>query len=552
MSFPSPISEKEPVFNIQKRKRPNTYDSIQGSLPAKRIKSSSVVGKVSNFPPKFWDNLSKVWLTPRALRELDRRKDAQPRTAISAALITATPTNLARFARRGGPDLCHLRGCPEPTHAAQMPSNGTSESSSRRTRTTKATRVTSRKRSSAYDNNFEQDLIDHNIYPRGFPYPDDDSVPEPSNFDDIVQAIAAPRASLSPSRVSRGTFRKFCLMNERIKSEGNVMAKILPKVLGDADIPSEGNLPFTNFDSITDGTTVDAVPDLFDGSHPKDIHERIKQELSDMIIPTKHSLVPVVPNFFMEAKAPRGGADIARRQACLDGAVGARAMHNLQNYGEEKPVYDGNAHTYSSTYHNGLLMLYAHHVTGPTDEGEKAEYHMTQLKGYALTGDRETFVTGATAFRNARDLARRQRERLIREANARALQTRELAAGEHLIEESDDSHPSDGNAWQAIHDDLQQQICETYTEVQEDSGPTTPTHQYTSDDSQDPSRDPGASGTNDPSSLTPESSTDTTRPKRARHSFSSPTLGSRLSKSRSRATAAQRSARSPTTGETES
>lgn len=96
-------------------------------------------------------------------------------------------------------------------------------------------------------------------------------------------------------------------------SKGNVMARILLQILGDTNIPSEGNLPFTNLDLITDRTTVDAVPDLYDGSHPKDINRTIRQELSKTIIPTSHGHVPAALNFFVEAKAPRGGANVAKR-----------------------------------------------------------------------------------------------------------------------------------------------------------------------------------------------------------------------------------------------
>ena len=76
-----------------------------------------------------------------------------------------------------------------------------------------------------------------------------------------------------------------------------------------------------------------------------------------MIVPIKHADVPVAPNLFLEAKGPGGAAHVARRQACLDGAYGARAMHSLQSYGKEEPVYDGDAYTYSSTYHAHLASL---------------------------------------------------------------------------------------------------------------------------------------------------------------------------------------------------
>lgn len=411
-----------------------------------------------------------------------------------------------------------------------MSSNRSSTPSNRRTPSTKATSVSSRaKRSSAYDKDFEQNLIDHNIYPKGYEYPDDDSIPEPNNLDDIVEALAAPRASLSPSQFPRSKFKSFALANDRVISEGKVMSGILPTICGSADIPNEGNLAFTNLDSITDGTTVDAVPDLYDGSLPKDINKRVRQELNKTIVPTSHGRAPVAPNFFIEAKAPRGGADVAKRQACLDGAIGARAMHSLQNYGEDAPIYDGNAHTFSSTYHagTGTLQLYAHHVTGPTAIEERPGYHMTQLKAYALTSDNEAFVNGATALRNARDLAQRQREAFIRSANAWASQT-ELP-------------DSKATAWQDSHDDLQQKITNSYVGDSDDDGevPATPQRHDCGESLGRDSPDSDDLSMSFTSNVTSNFSTVTTRPKRSRQSFSSPTQGSRSSKSRSRLTTTQ-------------
>lgn len=151
-----------------------------------------------------------------------------------------------------------------------------------------------------------------------------------------------------------------------------------------------------------------------------------------MIVPIKHTNVPVAPNFFLEAKAPRGGADVPRRQACYDGAYGARATHSLQSYGEDEPVYDGNAYSYSSTYHagTGTLQLYAHHIAAPTDPEGRPEYHMTQIDGYFMTGNRKSFVEGATAFRNARDLAQYHRDEFIQCANARARRSNVLPVDE--------------------------------------------------------------------------------------------------------------------------
>ncbi|KAM3521642.1 hypothetical protein NHJ13051_006112 [Beauveria bassiana] len=289
--------------------------------------------------------------------------------------------------------------------------------------------------------------------------------------------------------------------------------------------------------------------------NPDNVGKAVRQDLNKTIIPTTHSTAPVVPNFFLEAKAPRGGADVAKRQACLDGALGARAMHTLQAYGEEtpeetgNPIYDGNAYVFSSTYHDGTLKIYTHHVTAPTAEGSRPGYHMTQVRTFGMTDTRETFIAGATAIRNARDLARQRREDFLQAAKAKVSQQQPFTTvengvqlqGGHLVHGSPED--SENEVWQDAHDDLQQHIAETHSEVNEehDDAPVTPQQQSSSDSSDDSAHHATASVTDNSStsfvsSLTSNSNTDSTRPKRSRPSASSPTQGSRSPKSRSRFT----------------
>ncbi|KAK4032082.1 hypothetical protein C8A01DRAFT_20803 [Parachaetomium inaequale] len=100
-------------------------------------------------------------------------------------------------------------------------------------------------------------------------------------------------------------------------------------------------------------------------------------------------------------------------------------MHALQNYGAEKPAFDGEAYTISSTYYTGtgILQLYVYHITPPIAGGGGLEYYITQLGSYAMTYSRERFVEGASTFRNARNSAQRNRDSLIQAANARARQS---------------------------------------------------------------------------------------------------------------------------------
>lgn len=287
--------------------------------------------------------------------------------------------------------------------------------SSRRSKSTKATAVSAViKPLSAYDDAFEQHMIDNSIYP-------DRLTSEPENVDQLRLECLAARASLSSTVFPDSAFQNFKKKN-MTSSEGTVMRSVIPIIAGDCDFPNEGHLPFTNIKSVTGGSTVKAVPDFFDGARPENIDKTVRDELSQMIIPTKHADVPVAPNFFLEAKAPDVAGKVAIRQALHDGAIGARAMHALQNYGEENPGFDGNAYSYSSTYHSdtGTLQLFAHRVTAPMAPGGRPEYHMTQFGGYNMKHSRERFVEGASAFRNARDIAQRHRDRFIQAANARS------------------------------------------------------------------------------------------------------------------------------------
>ncbi len=299
-----------------------------------------------------------------------------------------------------------------------MPSSqSTSRTRSKSTNTLgESTVKTSHRKSSAYHRDFEQHLIDHGIYPNS-------RTQKPHNWDEIQHKMTQPRPSLSPSKFSDGAFETFRQANEEALTEAMVMRKPFPTISGDADIPSAGELPFGNLEPLTDGTLVDAKPDFYDGARPAQIDRQIRAELGSYITPSTQQQAPALPNFFTEAKGPDGSAAVAKRQACYDGALGARGMRSLQTYGAEniKTIFDNNAYTITSTYHNGHLQMYTTHLTQLTDHENSPEYHMTQLNAFAMTGTAERFREGASAFRNARDWAKEQRDQMIAAANGKAI-----------------------------------------------------------------------------------------------------------------------------------
>lgn len=55
---------------------------------------------------------------------------------------------------------------------------------------------------------------------------------------------------------------------------------VIPLIAGSADIPNEGPLPATNFESLTNKDTVKPVPDYFDGARMRDIHAKARNDLN--------------------------------------------------------------------------------------------------------------------------------------------------------------------------------------------------------------------------------------------------------------------------------
>ncbi|MCJ1449359.1 MAG: hypothetical protein MMC23_009879 [Stictis urceolatum] len=422
------------------RKRQRSEQSDWNPAPSKKQKASP--------PAEFWDNLSIIWLTKRALKELDRRNIAtvphptqsprRQRPATRAlrksrsSLLSATEylrrcepgalKDIKAFAKQGGPDLSSLRNHREPV-CNTMSSNQSSRRNIRASSSgTKPTTNTTRTKSTGtYDRDFQQHLIDHGIYPDKYEYPDGSETVEPMEWEEINQRLAQPRPSLSPSQFSDGKFKKFARADAHVSKEKQVSESVIPIIEG--KIPDSkcrsGGIPFNNLDPLTDGTLKPGNPDIFYGARPEQLDRKVRQELEGLIVPSTQHDLPIAPNFFLAVKGPDGSLAVAERQACYDGALGARGMHSLKSHGQKEPKYDNCAHTITSIYQGGQLKMYTSHPTEPSAPGEPPEYHMHQLGAYAMTNKSSTFREGAAAYRNARDWAKEQRDTAIAQANER-------------------------------------------------------------------------------------------------------------------------------------
>ena len=300
-------------------------------------------------------------------------------------------------------------------------SRGRKRGSKSTSNTKPITSTTTTKSTGPYDRAFEQNLIDGGVYPDEYEYPDGRIPPQPNNWEEINRRLTQPRSSLSPSRFSDEDFRRFRRAQAHAPKEKQVTTSVIPIVegeIGDAKC-SSGGIQFTNLAHLTDGTIVPGNPDLYYGARPEQLDRRVRKELSRHIIPSTQDSLPTAPNFFLAVKGPDGSLTVAGRQACYDGALGARGIHSLQEYGQDEAVYDNNAYTITSIYYDGYLKMYTSHPTQPSSPGGRPEYFMNQLRSFAMTDTTARFREGAAAFRNARDWTKEKRNEFIDAANAR-------------------------------------------------------------------------------------------------------------------------------------
>ncbi|KAF2763027.1 hypothetical protein EJ05DRAFT_481878 [Pseudovirgaria hyperparasitica] len=466
MFLPALESEVPIIYNLMLELQPPIPRKRPRSEPPEPNETSQPVSKKqrpncpcpSLPPPAFWDDLSKIWLTKRALRELDRRNiQAAPslprspqrrdRRPVASKFVAGQNRNcpathyaahyirlckpetlkdIKLFARNGGPDLSDVRNYPEaiPSSTPTMsPSRSRSRGRQRGSATapsTKATTDTTRTKSTGvYDRNFQQNLIDYSIYPSEYIHPAGHAAPNPRNWRTINQRLVQRRPSLSPSKFGDEDYKGFMQADANASKEKQVSESVIPIIEGkvrDAKCRS-GGIPFTNLDPLTNGTLKPGNPDLYYGARPEQLSRAVRDEIGGRIIPSTQHDLPLVPNFFLAVKGPDGSAAVLKRQACYDGALGARGIHSLQSYRSAEPTYNNNAYTITSTYHAGTLKMYTSHVAQPRSPGGRPEYNMHLLKAWAMDGAPETFRQGATAYRNARDWAEEQRDEAIRQAN---------------------------------------------------------------------------------------------------------------------------------------
>lgn len=232
--------------------------------------------------------------------------------------------------------------------------------------------------------------------------------------------MAQPR--LSPSCFTQEHFENFAQKDADAFKEPQVMSTVIPIIEGAVKDGKSvaGQVPFTNLEALTDGSLVPGNPDLYYGARPEQLDQQAWIQLNKHIAPSTQYDLPIVPNFFLNAKGRDGTSGVAQVQAWYDGALGARGMNSLQTYCDLELDSNNRAYTLTSTYYAGTLTIYASYLLPRASLEMPYEYAMTQVDSWSLIGNIGTFRQGVTAYRNLRDWAKKKRDEAINRANETA------------------------------------------------------------------------------------------------------------------------------------
>ena len=267
------------------------------------------------------------------------------------------------------------------------------------------------RRSSAYTPNFAATLIDNGVSMSN-------RKQRAANHDEWNEVLVRPRLSLSPSRMSDGHYDRFVGAIDDTQNEDEVMSRVFNRVVGEPRHLCRQNARLGNLAPIAKNVVV-PQPDWYEGAVPEPGNRQLRKQLDKSIVPSSQRHYPYLPNFFAEVKGPGGRPDVAQLQACHDGALGARAMHRLENLGRKEEVFDNKARTASGTFQSGTLTLYSHHISPPQRTGYPSQTRMTPLQTFALADTPSSFRQGVGAFRNAEDFAAQLRKDSIEDAHRR-------------------------------------------------------------------------------------------------------------------------------------
>lgn len=201
------------------------------------------------------------------------------------------------------------------------------------------------------------------------------------------------------------------------------MSKVFSIIIDTINISSQKNLSFEKLKDLIDDFIIKTQSDLYDESWSVDLDKRIWEELSFYIVSSMNTAASCLLNFFTKGKGFNDNTEVCKNQALYDDVLDACEIHKLQSYVDSGTTYDNNAYTITSTYHDDseTLIVYTIHFTLFKDVKRFIEYHITQLRFFAMTDASDIFWQKASLLRNVRELTKEKWEELITVTNDKTL-----------------------------------------------------------------------------------------------------------------------------------
>lgn len=267
------------------------------------------------------------------------------------------------------------------------------------------------------DDAFAEHLIRYGISPEGWNSLQDMGGQKPRNFEGIGLMLRQEQPSLLTSSFSYEAYHRFEKTN-RVRTGRAVEDSLIFLLTGDTDPECFArSIKFGFCKNLTDGKLPKACPDLFSGAVSYSLEQDVLDDLSRLIVPSTTKDCPIAPNFFLEVGSKDDSAEGLERTASYYGALGARGILSLQNWGKDEDSPDGNAYTFTSTLFDGTLCIYATYPRTSSGNIYSTEYRTTLLGSWVLTACLEDFQRGMIALHNIFALAETMREDLIAAAN---------------------------------------------------------------------------------------------------------------------------------------
>ncbi|KAJ4286980.1 hypothetical protein N0V90_012861 [Kalmusia sp. IMI 367209] len=384
------------------------------------------------YPPSFYDKLSRVWLTELALREHNRRLENTGRLQTTppppdvqesseGKVTNIDQAALQRFARHGGPDLTAIRDYSfdtMPLRPHPRGQNGAGVGAGNQ----EADSSTAKKKSfGPYDSNFEQALADNGARQPDYGYFGNIEPAAAVDLDELSHHVLKDRDDKDLAELNQGKLNRIKQVFQQ-GSKGDVSDFIFSILEGELDYGCRvSRVPFKKLKPLFPGVQLAVpIPDVSFGARPDQIHPTIGKELSRSIKPFADRGRAIVPNCFVEVKGNTGAAHVLELQALYDGTIGARAVFDLEKFAARKPVFDAKIKAISMTIMKGILSLYATHILPPTHpEHPPVRYETTLVDRFILDTNVSACRRAVIAYRNALDWTKTIRNEAIEKANQR-------------------------------------------------------------------------------------------------------------------------------------